>query len=159
MNNLNEFTLYFKSIADSHIDLKYFVCGAVDSLLKMLSESRTLIEYPCLLVETPSYKLKRNSKANFNLKPSSAFIVLQKAPKEDFFQEGIEMNKSLEIILDILAKIEKDRLAEKVSIDWDSILDIEPVAPLGPDYLVGYRVEFNLDNITSLCYKPEKWNV
>ncbi len=158
MNSLTDLISYFKNgIAENHVDLKYFCYGVVDTILKMISDSRSTIEYPCLLFETPSYKI--TGEANQIMKPSFAFTVLDKTNQGDYENQNQIIDSTIEIVLEIWQKIKRDSKAREVGfrVNLEKEYSIDMVQPPGPDYLIGWRMEVELIHPRSNCFHPEKW--
>ena len=58
MHNPNQYRDYFAQIAQNHKEINDFVYASVDSLLKLISDSRSKIEYPVLTLEALVLSLK-----------------------------------------------------------------------------------------------------
>lgn len=155
---LTNLVAYFKTdISENHIDLHHFVYGPIDSLLKLISDSRSLIKYPCLMLETPNYRVKGGT--NQILKPDFAFVVLDKSKQDDYDHQAETLDKTLEIILDIWQKLKDDSKARQIGfrVNLEKDYPIDPVQPQGPDYTIGWRMEIDMQYPLPNCPRPEKW--
>lgn len=155
---LIELKNYFQTIANQHNEIEHFIFAPTNHLLNLLSDSRSNINYPALTVEHPVFGLQEHSSANFTLDPNFAIIVLVKSPKDDFDKQAEDLDLVLDIILQILAKIKKDSRDRVLKCSLSNT-QIEAVQPLGPDYIIGYRVELEFKNQIEFCYDATKWTI
>lgn len=160
MNSLKDLKNYFKDeITAKNVDLQYFSYGPVDTILKMISDSRSDIVYPCLLLETPAYKISGG--ANQVLKPAFAIIVLDKTTQGDYEHQVDTIDATLEIVLEVWQKIKRDSAAREIGfrVNLEKEYAIDMVQPQGPDYVIGWRMELDFTHSRSNCFHPEKWNL
>lgn len=161
MKDLQSFIQYFeKEIAENYKEPSlYFVHGAVDGILMLLTSQTSKIEYPALTLETPSYGVSGVQKTT--LKPETAIAVLYKVPKDDYKVQTECLAKSFEIIMDIWDKILFDTREENgfgFRVE-DKEYPLTPVAPMGADFIVGHRLEFSIRHTIHVCKKnmSDKW--
>lgn len=153
-NQLIDFIAYFRSLQEKHKELKSFVHGASE---RIISQSRSELEYPCFWLETPVLHLSENQANNVTGDRICAFVVLKNAPTENELEQDLIWNETEAIALDILSRIRKDQRTLNFRFDFN-LVTMEPISTLHVDNEYGWRVEFRLKNFVELCYNPSKWN-
>lgn len=153
-NNLTDFIAYFKTISEQHKEIKSFVHGPSQ---RIVSQTRSDLEYPCLWLETPSTIITENGADNVQGNRVGAFVVLKNAQVDSTEQEDLIWAETESIALDIISKIKRDQKLHSFRLSFKNI-PLEPISTLFIDNDYGWRIEFRLENNIELCYNPAKWN-
>lgn len=152
-NTLTDYIAYFRNLAQKHVAIKSFVHG---SSARIVSQSRSDLEYPCLWLETPSMHLQENKADNMTGERYSGFVILKNAPVDSPEQEDLIWAETEQIALDVLARIRKEQRLHNFRISFKDI-PLEPISTLFIDNDYGWRCSFMIDNGIDLCYNPAKW--
>ena len=151
---LPDFIAYFRQLATANLALKTFVHGAAG---RIISGSRSGIEYPCLWLETPTLGFEeKDGTAPFG-KRRCAFVVLQKVPANDDEAQDAGWALAEDIALQVVSYLLRDRKARKFSFSLNE-KDLEPVATITVDGEIGWRLEFELGQYSpDVRYDASKW--
>jgi hypothetical protein len=141
MTSYSEYVDYFRTLAAAHSKLKQFVVGGSE---RILNRNRTTIEYPILWLEVPEVSMSRGgSETEYSAIFSGAFLVLENAQPDNWEREDADLNNTLNICMQILARMESDADADEWSISLDNI-NIEHKGRWGDDNDWGWRVNFEI---------------
>lgn len=112
---------------------------------RFIEAQRSKIEYPALILETPTYYYPPNFTGEFKVKLRGAYSVVKGCKVDDYPDQDDAMNLCLKIGIRVLNKIKASIKAQGAFFDNDTI--IEPVLSIMTDNNYGYRFEFQLNNI------------
>lgn len=153
-NTLPEFIDYFRQLATANRALNgSFVHGATS---RIISGSRSGIDYPCLWLETPTLALSEKDGTAPLGKRQCAFVVLQNVPSDDYDAQDAGWAAAEQIALDVLSRMIVDRKARKFGFHLND-RPLEPVSTLTVDNEIGWRYEFELESYVQVCYEPSRW--
>jgi hypothetical protein len=154
MNTPNSFKNWFKTMVENSITdidftnfaLKDFYYG--DSS-RFIQATRSEIDYPCLILEVPTYFLPQNFKSNPVKKLRSAFSIVIGCTLDDEDAQDNAQNFAESAGAIVLEKMQAYMKPLGAYFQGDVIL--EPVMSLIVDNNYGYRFEFYIENI----YNPQ----
>lgn len=152
---LPDFIDYFRQLAAAHVELKGFQHGPVS---RIIGGARSENEYPLLWLETPTLGLlDKDGTAPFGQR-SSAVVILQSVPKDDFAAQDAGWAQTEIIALDVLSRLRKADKAREISFGSFDGLQLEAVATLSLANEIGWRFEFSLGDYVCLKYDATRWN-
>lgn len=147
---------YFLDLATRHKEINgSFQHG---DARRFQAATRSALEYPCLWLEPPQFKLKHNGGGSFQLSSYGAFTILWNAPSADADRQDELWTQTNRIAMQFIAKLQQDvkaRLGGMIDVDE---LDIDPIDTLFVDNDLGWRVEFRIKNTQDVCVNQEDWN-
>jgi hypothetical protein len=153
-NTLPNFIEYFRELAGKHVDIKTFVHGAAG---RIISGSRSGLEYPVLWLETPSLTLAdKDGTAPFGTR-LGAFVVLHNTNSGDYEDQDAKWASTEAIALDVLSRLRKEHKERKISFSSLDGGQLEAVATLTVDNEIGWRYEFSLGDYVPLKYDATRW--
>ncbi|WP_210521592.1 hypothetical protein [Hymenobacter terricola] len=152
---LTDFIDYFRRLAAANVALAgSFVHGAAG---RIISGSRSGIDYPCLWLETPSLGFEEKDGTAPLGKRRCAFVVLQKVPSDDYEAQDAGWALAEDIALQVLSYLLRDRKARRFHFSLNE-KELEPVATLTVDNEIGWRLEFELAQYApAVQYDATKW--
>jgi hypothetical protein len=152
--SLPEFIQYFRDLAKDHVALKGFAHGPVS---RIIAGSRSDNDYPMLWLETPTLGLlDKDGTAPFGQR-SSAFVVLQKAPRDDYEAQDAVWAETEALALDVLSRLRKAHKEREIVLSSLDGTQLEAVATLTVANEIGWRYEFSLGDYVSLSYDKARW--
>lgn len=149
----------FEALVDDHRELKGFLHGPVEMLI---SESRSQLEYPCLMLEHPPATLSKNGDSVQLARPISFVILINLkytgSASVEFSSQLEAYRVTEELCLDVITRLHKMSREQPNSfrIELDQA-DLAPISTLFVDNDCGWRVEFRMKEPLSLCDRPQKW--
>lgn len=150
-NSFDGFIQYFRTLAAEHVGLRHFAHGPAQ---RILSNTRSGFQYPCLWLETPSLKLTEKDGTDPDGLRQCAFVVLTQC-KGGYDEQDKAWADTEQIALDIIARMRKDRKLRLFSFDGN--VHLEAISTLTVDNDFGWRVEFETSKTTGLCYVQAVW--
>jgi hypothetical protein len=151
---LPDFIQYFRDLAAKHVELKGFAHGPVS---RIIAGSRSANEYPLLWLETPTLGLlDKDGTAPFGQR-SSAFVVLQSVPRDDYEAQDKGWADTETIALDVLSRLRKAHKAGEIVLSSLDGTQLEAVATLTVANEIGWRYEFSLGDYVSMSYNQARW--
>ncbi len=149
----------FKNLQQEHKQLQDFVHGTTN---RILSKSRSELDYPCLWLETPNFKVKDNGAGGITAGHFGAFVVMKNASADDGNslsqdQEDQIWAETHSITMDVLSRLKEDERESGLRIDFNTV-SIDPISTITADKDYGWRVEFSLEKELEICYDESKWN-
>ncbi|RAJ94199.1 hypothetical protein LX87_04084 [Larkinella arboricola] len=148
---LHTFIQYFRTFADAHPSVKFFMFGSVE---KGMAFARSLpdFDYPFLWLEEPVIVTQDNDAAHVNDRFRVGVSVLQIAPLDDNEAQIDAYALGLQIVTDLQHKLRKDRKKGLIHTDLLGQRK-EPISQLWADGHYGFRLEFEFDmNINANVY-------
>ena len=85
--------------------------------------------------------------------------MLEKGKDKDFEFNNEVLNSTFEIMKDIIGFLRHEHKHKRVILADKEGLKFTPVGPLGPDYVIGYRVELKLSALSPICYNAENGRI
>ncbi len=152
--SLTDFIQVFRDLAADHVALKGFAHGPVT---RIIAGSRSENDYPLLWLETPTLGLlDKDGTAPFGQR-SSAFVVLQTAPSDDYQAQDAAWAQTEAIALDVLSRLRKAHKEHELVLSSLDGTQLEAVATLSVATEIGWRYEFSLGDYVSLKYDKDRW--
>jgi hypothetical protein len=152
--SLPDFIQFFRQLAEEHMDLKGFAHGPVS---RIISGSRSS-DYPLLWLETPTLGLlDKDGTAPFGQR-STAFVVLQSVPRDDYDAQDAGWAQTEAIALDVLSRLRKAHKEREIVLSSLDGTQLEAVATLTVANEIGWRYEFSLGDYVSLKYDESRWS-
>jgi hypothetical protein len=152
--SLPDFIQFFRQLAEEHVDLKGFAHGPVS---RIISGSRSS-DYPLLWLETPTLGLlDKDGTAPFGQR-STAFVVLQSVPRDDYDAQDAGWAQTEAIALDVLSRLRKAHKEREIVLSSLDGTQLEAVATLTVANEIGWRYEFSLGDYVSLSYDKARWS-
>jgi hypothetical protein len=152
--SLPDFIQFFRDLAEAHVDLKGFAHGPVS---RIIAGSRSENDYPLLWLETPTLGLlDKDGTAPFGQR-SSAFVVLQQAPRDDYEAQDAAWAETEALALDVLSRLRKAHKEREIVLSSLDGTQLEAVATLTVAGEIGWRYEFSLGDYVSLKYDKARW--
>ena len=151
-NSFTDFIAYFRRLADEHKQIEHFAHGPA---ARILSNTRTGFKYPCLWLETPSLLLIEKDGTDPNGTRRCALVVLTQS-SGDYVKQDEAYALTEQIALDVVSRMRQDR--KKRLFSFDGNVHLEAISSLTMDKDIGWRVEFETQKTTGLCYSPANWN-
>jgi hypothetical protein len=151
---LPDFIQYFRDLAEEHVELKGFAHGPVS---RIIAGSRSENDYPMLWLETPTMGLlDKDGTMPFGLR-SSAFVVLQSVPHDDYEKQDKGWADTERIALDVLSRLRKAHKEGEIVLSSLDGTQLEAVATLTVANEIGWRYEFSLGSYVALSYNQARW--
>jgi len=162
MGRLKDFNTYMlevatntKSIKHSEQEKHYFRFNMMELAKSMGSR----VEFPAIGVETSDFTLKAGDDDGIFLDRGIGFIIINQVQQPDDF-DAIETiyDDCLEIVMDVLGKIHKDKNCERPEVynfDFDG-LNIQPIGPVFTN-CYGWRVESGSKEPSHIQYDASKF--
>ena len=151
---LPDFIQYFRDLTAQHVELKGFAHGPVS---RIIGGARTENEYPMLWLETPTLGLlDKDGTAPFGQR-SSAVVILQSVPRDDFQAQDAGWAQTEAIALDVLSELRRAWKAREIEFASFDGLQLEAVATLSQANEIGWRFEFSLGDFVCLTYDATRW--
>ena len=139
VNNIPECRAYFEQLADDHPDLKQFQYGDAQHISK---ETRARIEYPCLWLETPNLRFQLVN--NFTTYIDVALVILQKTDKDNTNDYRNKIDICSQIMKELLHHVKDDSEKGFVRLYNPANIQLQEIAPMDADNIIGFRAEFTL---------------
>jgi len=151
-NTLKDFIAYFQQLAEKHVELKSFVHGAAG---RIISGSRSGLEYPLLWLETPTLGLSDKDGTSPYGQRTSAFVVLHNSDVGNYADQDAKWALTEALALDVLSYLRRDKKARTINFDLNG--QLEAVATLTVDNEIGWRYEFALGDFVPLQFDVTRW--
>lgn len=113
---------------------------------------RSTTEYPALWLETPSFTPADNGAGHTTGTWSAAIVVLKHTDDLSHEQEDLAWAETLQLLNSILSRVMRENRG--FSFNRGAV---EPISPMFVTKLVGWRIEFEIQDYLDLCFKPEEW--
>ncbi|MDO7851580.1 hypothetical protein [Hymenobacter convexus] len=154
-NKLPDFIDYFRQLATANLSLNgSFVHGAAG---RILSQSRSGLDYPCLWLETPSLAFEEKDGTAPLGKRRCAWVVLQKVPHDDYEAQDAGWAQAEHLALQVLSRMLRDRKKRRFHFSLNTN-PLEPIATITVDNEIGFRLEFELEQyVPDLAYNAALW--
>jgi hypothetical protein len=153
--SLPDFIQFFRQLAEEHVDLKGFAHGPVS---RIISGSRSENDYPMLWLETPTLGLlDKDGTAPFGQR-STAFVVLQSVPRDNYDAQDAGWAQTEAIALDVLSRLRKAHKEREIVLSSLDGTQLEAVATLTVANEIGWRYEFSMGDYVSLTYDKARWS-
>lgn len=151
-----EITSYFERIAISNKKIQASYVGDYDDIYKIQAnpDEYTL---PCLWIESTEMT-PVGDPDSVRERWNRGLVVLYKGDPQDKETNKYQIEQSFRVARSILYKILKD--AEDMRIRFSIINKaVTQIDPIGSDYLVGWRIEIEIEVIPEDdCYDPDDWD-
>jgi hypothetical protein len=145
---------YLKDLGCEHVDIQYTAFGDHEEIL---GAERNRIKYPCLWIETPIGTVNGDTDSMM-IDWTCAIVVLVNSKPENLDLHLQNLNTSLCIAMQIIARLRKDIIDNNIFRADISKTEIDPIWSTEGDNDQGFRVSFVISSKNEeLCYKPEKW--
>jgi hypothetical protein len=146
---------YFRDLVAKHVELEGFAHGPVS---RIIAGSRSENDYPLLWLETPNLGLSdKDGTAPFGQR-STAFVVLMKAPRDDYDAQDMVWAQTEAIALDVLSYLRKAHKEREIVLSSLDGTQLEAVATLTVANEIGWRYEFSMGDYVSLKYDESRWS-
>lgn len=151
-----EITAYFERIAAAHKSIKASYVGDYEDIYK-IQANPDKYQLPCLWIEG-SEMTPVGSDESIRSSWSRPLVVLFKGDPQDKEFNKLQMELSYRVARAILYRImmDTDEMRVRFSLVNKRITQIDPLAS---DYLIGWRIEIELESYdTDPCYDASDWN-
>lgn len=156
---IDTLTEYYRSLAAANKHIGSFAGMDVNEFTSFAGEGA--ISYPCLCMETMTGVLSATRSDNTHTAATGGFAILCAVDEGDFSAETQALETALDIGLQILARIKRDRDTMQVpsllEIDLDNV-SWETLGPAGPDNAFGILFKVKTYHPIHLEYDPTDWN-
>jgi hypothetical protein len=145
---------YLKSFG-SHKEINFTAYGDFEQIL---GGERSRIRYPCLWIESPEGKIKGDTDQMQIIWTCDLVVLIPSIPS-DYDKHLANLAKSLDIAMNIIAKIRKDVIDNNI-LECDlSKTSVTPIHSDGTDNDQGFHISFTITtNSAELCHDQNKWN-
>lgn len=141
--DLLSFVAYFRSWADAHPDVSFFLFGSAELGISY-ARSMPDFDYPAVWLEQPVIESRDNDAAQLNEIYYVGISVLLTAPGDDPQAQTEAYAKALRIVYDLQKKLKQDRKAGLLTFDWNGMKK-EAISQLWADNHYGFRLEVPVD--------------
>lgn len=160
MNNLpiiesvSQFVQAFAQIAEEHAQINHFICGNYDDLI---TESRSKIKYPCLMLEYPDIVFKDNG-ADYRYRTfESAFVILSNNQKRTKEERLKILDELADIAESVIARLHHESTHfHKFQYEIQNT-QLEQIEPIGQDNDMGWRCNVVISRIKPLFFDNQLW--
>ncbi len=142
-----QYKAYFKQLAAMLPEIKSFVHGGSD---RIMSASRSDLQYPCFWLETPGMAPKKNDAGHATADRIGGIVILMNSPDADPDAQDLIWEQTEDIIIKVLAQMIKDSKARKINFDVNSA-QVDAISTLFVDNDFGWRMEFKFNSDINLC--------
>jgi hypothetical protein len=112
---------------------------------RLIEATRSKIEYPCLVLEVPTYFFPTTFTSDYKARMRGAFSIVKGCTLDDYEAQDNAMNTCMRIGIRLLKKLKDTMKPQGAWFDGDAI--IEPVLSLIVDNNYGYRFEFSISGV------------
>lgn len=144
---LSNFIDYFRTWADAHPDVRFFLFGGVEKGIEH-ARSNPDLEYPMIWLEEPSTYTSDNEAGHLLETYQVGITALQYAPSDDHEAQVAACDQTLRILYNLQKKLRDDNRNNKIVCSLNGMKK-EPISQLWFDSHYGYRLElivsFNLN--------------
>jgi hypothetical protein len=152
-NTLSTFIAYFRQLTKEHVEIKSFVHGAAG---RIISGSRSELEYPLLWLETPTLGLTDKDGTSPYGQRTSAFVILHNTDSRDYDDQDAKWASTEALALDVLSYLRRDKKARKINFDFNG--QLEAVATMTVANEIGWRYEFSVGDFVPLPFNATRWS-
>jgi hypothetical protein len=144
IRTLADIHTYFRQLAESSTDIKYFIVGDSEQIL---SEDRSRLDYPLLWLETPSvnWNIQNVGEREYVL----FFTILVNTKPETWHHQQYILHRTLEITNRIISKLRSDHQDEVLKIGLR--MQSDPILGFGNDFDHGWRTRMSIMAPMSKC--------
>lgn len=141
---------YFEGLATSNVDIQSFVWGdAFEQLQNILLNLNGVI----MIVDSPDFNTQNLNDSGRVLSYESELVILKLSKLDDLTRKNADLMATMEIILEVVRKIENDYLTEDI---YKFTLKSK-IKQTQMDNRIGWRFAFTIDFDIDVYPNSEKW--
>lgn len=154
VTNFTQYLAYFRDLADSHVELAgSFIYG---NAARLIEAERAIVTYPVLWLEAPEVSFNEELSAeNWRMAFAGALHIMANAPQDDYAGQETAMQSTLQIALDIIAKMAQD--CDNNEFDMLTVPSCQPLEMFFADNLFGWRIEVQIIINWGDCVNAARW--
>lgn len=155
---IEELVDYYESLATKSKHIQSFVRMDVNELLAMTGEST--IQYPCMCLEVMTGQLAGTGRDNANTVMTAGFAILERVAEGDYAAEVQTLDRTLNIGLQVLARMDRDRHEGSIPALLEMNPDDTKWEQIGPvaDNAFGILFKVKTTHPVDMDVNPADWN-